>query len=139
MPPGKKFGGRDFKKGNPGGPGRRKGFSPIPPAIKEAKRLTAQLFQDTVNKLTSMSKDEIEEFIVSKDATMLDRMVAGQIKAAVSGKSTPVTLLLDRTVGPVKQQFHVQVDANLSDDINAMTDEQKTQYLAEIKDRMSGK
>lgn len=112
MPKGKKVGGRDFPPGVSGNPAGR---APVPPELKAAKKLTAQLFQDCVNKLTQMSMAEIKEYLKDPKCTSLEAMIAGQILAGVKGKTQPVNLLLDRTMGTLKQQVeHSGIPVNNS-------------------------
>jgi hypothetical protein len=131
MPPGKKFGGKDFKKGNPGGPGR----PPTSPELKAAKKLTAERFEECVHRLTAMSRDDLNKFINSPAASNLEIMIAGQIRAASQGKTTPISFLLDRTIGTVKHKLDLNVSGSLSHDLQSMTEEQKDALLAELESR----
>jgi hypothetical protein len=127
--------GRDFVKGNPGGPGRPK----IDPQLREAKKLTAALFQELVDKLSAMTHPDLKAYIASGRATMLELAIGGQLMAAMKGKSTPLTVLLDRTAGPVKRQVDLNVAGSISHELQDMTEEQKDALLAELEARTSGK
>lgn len=108
MAPGRKTGGRNFKPGvitNPAG--RPK----VPPELRELKRLNSVEFHETVVRLTRMTHQELQEYAKSGTATMLELMIVGQIQASVKGKTSPLSLLLERTVGPVKQI--VELSANV--------------------------
>lgn len=142
MPRGKKFGGRDFQ------PGHKKvgGRVAMSPELKAAKKFCKESFQQAVNKLTGMTLEELKAYVLETPgvtdpskpkATMLERMVAGQIQAAARGKTTPFSFLMDRMVGPVKQQVQMQVDTTLSQDLEAMSDEEKRRRLEELQARLT--
>jgi len=131
MPQYKKPGsGRDFKPGQSGNPNGRK---PLPKELKEAKKINATMFQEAVNKLAGMTMQALKEYVSNGSPTMLEMAIVGQLKAATSGKTSPLAFLCDRTIGPVQQQFKVQVDGGISVELDAMTEEQKKKYLEEIR------
>lgn len=136
MPRYKKPGtGKDFQPGNPGGPGR----TPVPPELKAAKKLTAQLFQDCVNKLTQMSVSEVRAYLKTEECTSLEAMIAGQIKAAMDGKSAPIGLLLDRTIGPIRHQFQVALSGDLEVRNSTLTKEQAEAEAEKILQRIKAR
>lgn len=134
MAKGKKTGGKNFEVGHPPMGGRPS----MPPELKEARKLTKQLFESAVTKLTSMSVPEINAYMKDPKCTSLEAMIAGQIRAAVNGKTSPIGFLLDRTVGPVKQQMKLEVEDSISKQLGAMTDEEKQQLIEEVQGELKG-
>jgi hypothetical protein len=128
MAKGKKTGGRDFLPGKPPGPGRPR----TPYELQEAKHLTKTLFDQHVTRLTKMSVAELNVYVKDPKCTSLEAMIVGQIRAAVNGKTTPIGFLLDRTIGPVKQQMTVEVEDSISNRLADMTDDQKMRLIEEV-------
>jgi len=81
----------------------------MPEEVKEAKKFTKALFLETLNKLMTMTREELEKHVRSKEATSLDLIVAGQIMAAAKGKTQPADFLFDRsTLGPVVKKHELE-------------------------------
>lgn len=134
---GKKTGGRNFKKGQSGNP---KGRTPIPPEAREALKIQRVLTKERINevfdRLTSMDFKEFVQLLDPKtgaNPNVLDAMVAGQIKAIIDGNSTPLALMLDRKIGPVKQK--VELSGTMSMRLEDMTPEEKLRRIEEIRAR----
>lgn len=134
MAHGKKTGGRDWAKGQSGNPAGSKTI--YPPEVKAAMKLTRNLFQDALNKLLEMGPRELKAYVTSDpNCTSLEAMIAGQIAAGISGKSQPVNLLLDRSIGPVKQV--IQVDSGLGRQIQDMTPEEKVALVEDMRELLN--
>lgn len=118
-----------FKKGCAGGPGR----NPAPPELRQAKKLTAVSFQRAVNKMTSMTDEEMQEYCRCGIASQLELMVVGQIYAAKSGKSNPFNLLLDRTIGGIVRQINLKTTGTITHQIARKTPEQRRARLMELE------
>ena len=106
MAKGRHTGAPKFEKGNPGGPGRPK----LPPELRQAKKLNAIEFEQAIANLTAMTREEVEQLIKHdkpRAATMMERMIVGQMSAATKGKTTPLAFLMDRTLGPVVKKVEV--------------------------------
>lgn len=134
MPRYKKPGtGRDFKPGHVANPSGR---PPTSPELKSAKKLTAQLFQDSVNKLTQMNIPDLQKYMHTAECSALEAMIIGQIQSAIKGKSTPIGLLLDRTIGPIQHQFKVAVSGDLEVRNATLTQEQADQETLKVLKRI---
>lgn len=113
MAKGKKTGGRDIQPGQILNPtGRPK----VDPQIKEIRKLTSVMFYETVQRMVSMTALELNEYLKTGKATTLETMIAGQIQAATKGKTTPISFLLDRTIGPVKQVVEMKGTVDVSEE-----------------------
>jgi hypothetical protein len=97
---GKKTGGKDFYKGQPGGPGR----PPLPEDIKKARELNKDELTRVLNDFIYLSKGEIEEKILNSSTPMLELLVASILKKGIDfGDHMRLSFLLDRLVGKVKE------------------------------------
>jgi ribosomal protein L29 len=93
-----------FKPGCAPGPGR----PPLPPGLKEARKLTKTLFEDIVHRLTAMTKDELNEYLRNSKTSVLEHMVGSIVREAYTrGDQTKLDFLLDRLVGKVSQQHEI--------------------------------
>jgi len=133
--------GKRFPKGVSGNPAGRPS---VPVELKESKRLTAQLFQDSLNKLATMTHDELVAFIGKPGdpkrpgdpkALVLEKIIAGQILAAMKGQTSAFSALLDRAaaIGPVTRK--VQIDQGIAKEFSEMTPEEKQKLLDEVEKR----
>ena len=136
MPPGKKFGGRDFPKGKPGGPGRPK----LLPEAVGLPRLDRDSYNRLLNKTLNYTQDQLKHVIKNdehfepdaegkpKKITMLEKWVATIVaKGSTLGDVTRIEALLNRAIGPVKQEIKHEGDVLL----------EKPQQLIQIAIQMS--
>ncbi len=97
-PPGS---GRDFKVGNPGGPGR----PPVPIELKEARKLNQVELELIMNKLMGLNVKELEDIKSASDTTAIVAMIASiMIVALKTGDQTRLDFLLNRLIGKVKEK-----------------------------------
>lgn len=75
MAKGSKSGGRNFKRGNPGGPGR----PVLPEHLKEARKLTRAVFVAAAETLLSMTQAEFASACEENGRTILEHMVCAVI------------------------------------------------------------
>jgi hypothetical protein len=100
---GKKTGGRDFQPGQSGNP---KGPAPLPEDIKAARKLTPLEFERAVNKFLFWSREAIEAAAKDTSLPALDAWVIRIIlKATVKGDERPMSFLLERLIGKVKERI----------------------------------
>lgn len=133
--------GRPFKPGQSGNPGGRK---PIPKAVREAKKLNAQAFEDAITLLTNMTSEELAKFVGSAkngikphaSCTMLHNMIAGQMLAAQKGNVAPLNFLADRTAGPVVKK--IEHSGTLSTSLAGKSIEEKLALVAAEEELLKG-
>lgn len=99
MAKGKKSGGRDFEPGNKLG----KGQPPLPPDLREVRKLGRSQVEAKLWDLISKTKRELGA-LISDDAPMIDRIIANVLlQAAENGDEKRLNWFLDRTIGKVTQ------------------------------------
>ena len=107
MARGKKTGGRDFQVGEVANPSGR---TPLPHALKEAKRFNKTTLEEIVNKYLWIPLDEL--IAASKDeklVTVESWMVAIIAKGRTTGEWSGFEWIAQRLVGKVKEQIeHTQ-------------------------------
>lgn len=87
-----------FKPGAKPGPGR----PPMSPELKESRKLTRTLFEEIVNRFTTMSKSQLTYHLQKPDTPALELMVGMVVREAiVKGDQARLNFLLDRLVGKV--------------------------------------
>lgn len=124
---GVKSGGRDFLPGNGGGPGR----PPKLPELKDAPRLDRDNYNRLLNQTLHMSKDELKKVLEDPNATMISKALASIVaKTTTLGDIHRLEALLNRAIGPVKQEIAVE---------NEYTFSNTPKELIEIALRMSEK
>lgn len=102
MATGKKTGGRDFKKGNPGRP---KGSVVVPKEIREMNRREVE---QLISKYFKMSREKLAKVAANKKTPTIDLMIIKIITTAINkGDQTRLNFLLDRTIGKVKDSVDV--------------------------------
>lgn len=101
-----KTGGRDFKKGNPGGPGRPR----LPPDIKGARAMNQLELERSINKMLFMTAEELQTLARDPDTALLDRMLASIcIKGVKEGSHAHLDFILNRTIGKVSEKVQHQI------------------------------
>ena len=99
---GKKTGGKDFKKGNPGRP---KGIKTVSPEVKEINRKEVEIL---ITSYFKMSLVELGEIAKDKTTPSKDLMVIKIITEAIkSGDQSRFNFLLERTIGKVKDSLDI--------------------------------
>lgn len=112
MARGRKTGGRDFQKGQPGGPGRPR----LPDDIKQSRALTKIELERILNKFMFLSIKEIDA--ISKDTTSIaiESVVASIVlKAVAFGDQQRLNFVLDRLIGKVKEVLDVNGKISLEE------------------------
>jgi hypothetical protein len=105
MAKGTKTGGKDFKVGHAGGPGRPK----LPDDLREIKKITPDFVHRLIAKFGRMDLEAIEKVVADKASTAFDVMIGMIIiKAVKDGDYKRLDFLFDRTVGKVLQQVQVE-------------------------------
>lgn len=103
---GKKTGGRDFKPGQaPKSPGRPS----IPTALRDTKLLSAEWFCTVANELFNMTDREFRRCMQDPQTNMFTLLIGAQMQAAIRGRTSAFSFLLDRAIGPVKRYVTVEV------------------------------
>lgn len=116
MAKGKKTGGRNFKPGNKGGPGR----APRTKAEKKLARMTKTQFENICFKLIRMTSSELEKHNIDRHTKVLEKMCGRIIERAYkSGDHIRLDFFLNRLFGKVKET--IQIDR---DPIRDMSDEE---------------
>jgi hypothetical protein len=106
---GRNGGGRNFKKGNPGGPGR----PPVLPELKGIEPMTKDTYSRLLNKTMSMSREELKAVLNDPNASVKDLALAAIASRAISnGDPQRWESILNRAIGPVKQE--ASVDATIT-------------------------
>jgi hypothetical protein len=106
MATGKKTGGRDFKKGQPGGPGR----PPIPQEVKALAKVSYAQFLAMVGNLGASNIEQVKERQADPATTMLELCVLKILENALTeGDPKYLTFITDRLYGRVKEQVEISV------------------------------
>lgn len=101
MAKGRKTGGRDFQKGQKGGPGR----PPVPDDIKAARALNTVEFERIANQYLYLSPYEIRLKLSDPSTTAIENAVGRIILQAITkGDQTRLQFFLDRLLGKVKEK-----------------------------------
>lgn len=101
MPKGVKVGGRDWKKGQSGNP---KGPTPLPPEIKEARKLNRVELEALFNKYLHATKEEMVAAKADPNTKAIELIVLSILIMGIQkGDERRLGFLLDRLLGPVKQ------------------------------------
>lgn len=136
MARGMKTGGRDFKPGHPYAGGR----PPLPPEVKEARKLTAaELIRELTRRLRN-NKGELEALIDNPETPMLTVIVCRVIKQAGDNGNIPsIELVLNRILGKVPDK--VEIDGNDDSESKPLTreelrDELKRRGLPDVFETM---
>jgi hypothetical protein len=99
---GKKTGGRDFKKGNPG---RLPGTVVIPKKILNLNRKEAE---EKISKYLKMTPVDLEKVSKNPETLAIDLLIISVIMHAMkTGDYTRLNFLFDRTIGRVKEKIDV--------------------------------
>lgn len=105
MPKGKKFGGRDWVKGQSGNPA---GKPPLPEDIKAARKLTAAEFERAVNQYLFQDRNAVAQAAANPQTPILELLITSIIHKAVSqGDEKRLAFLLDRILGKVANRIEI--------------------------------
>lgn len=105
MAAGKKTGGRNFKPGNAGGPGK----PPLPPELKEAKRLTKTEFERLANRFLWATAQELIAFEADASLTSVERLIVSILASGISdGDHARAEWFLNRLLGKVTDKVEVR-------------------------------
>lgn len=95
-----------FKAGESGNPGGRPA---LPEDVKRARNMNAIEFTRIINDFMRMSLDDVEKITKDNKETMLRKLLAHGFIHACAGNKTWADLILDRSVGPVKNELNLNV------------------------------
>lgn len=111
MPKGKKFGGRDWVKGQSGNP---KGSKPIPEDVKEARRLSQIEFDRACGKIFFMSVEELTLLVNNKKQTNVLEALVGKIllKGINESSKSELNYFIERFLGKVAEQHNFSGNLN---------------------------
>lgn len=99
---GKKVGGRDFQKGNPGGPGR----PPLLPQVEGLPRLSKDSYNRLLNQMLHLTKDQLQALVNDPAKPMIEKWLASiVVKGTVLGDTGRMESLLNRAIGPVPKEL----------------------------------
>ena len=102
MATGRKTGGKNFAKGNPGRP---KGTVVLPKKVKEMNRIEVEKL---ITKYMKMSRTGLAKVAKDLKTPTIDLMIIKIITTAINkGDYTRFSFLLDRTIGKVKESVDV--------------------------------
>lgn len=96
MPKGKKVGGKDWEKGQSGNPNGR---PPLPPDVREARRLTTEEFTKLANKYLYMTEEEITA-VLGGSPVLMEQIVA-KMALAAGENVQKADWFLNRLIGKV--------------------------------------
>ena len=103
MAKGKKTGGRDFKPGDP-----RAGRAPLPPELKDAKRLTKGMFEAMANRFLWMTPGELQAAHDDPKTPAIERLIISILAAGeADGDQARAEWFLNRLLGKVTDKVEV--------------------------------
>ena len=108
MPKGKKFGGKDWKKGESGNPNGR---PPLPPEVKAIRALTHAEIKEIGELILSCRQEDLERIVGDGEETVLRRWMAKvAARGASEGDMMKLNALLDRIVGSTPKELKVSAN-----------------------------
>lgn len=105
MSKGAKSGGRDFEKGNPGGPGT----PPLPEEIRKMATLTKKEALAILGEYLQKPYHQLEAILEDKSRRAFDHVTAAIITKAVEGDSRYLREMLDRLYGKVTDKIELSL------------------------------
>lgn len=109
MAKGKFTGGRQWR---PGESGNKRGGTPMPPDIREARKMTQYELERILNRYMDMHPTEVAAILESPPThlRMIELVVASIVfKAAQGGDPVRLDFLLNRTIGKIRERVEVDV------------------------------
>lgn len=97
---------KPFSKGVSGNPNGRPA---LPSDVLKARNMNAIEFTRIINDFMRMSLEDVEKITQDKSETMLRKLLAHGFIHACAGNKTWADLILDRSVGPVKNELNLNV------------------------------
>lgn len=126
MPRGKKYGGKDFPKGKSGNP---EGARKHNPELKKIRALTRESLAEIGSLVVNKKFDEIERIARDETKPALQVWIANIVRlGAIRGDDARLNNLMNRIVGPVKNEIDLKTDNPNSN----KSDEQILKELQEI-------
>lgn len=105
MAKGRKTGGKDFSQGVSGNPAGR---PPLPPDVREARKVNQVEFERVMNRLLYLTHSELDAVIQSPETVALEAMLAKMLAcAATFGDRQRIETILNRTIGKVVTKVEV--------------------------------
>lgn len=109
---GKKVIGKPFKKGNKFSKGR----PPISQEVKKIQQLTRENVIKTMNELSGLNIQELEEILKDRTKTVHELMLAKVIVEAIKrGDNQRIEWLYQRTIGKMREEVNHTVTHTLHD------------------------
>lgn len=121
---GKKYGGRDFKKGDP-----RCGRKPLPPEILKAKHLAHEDFLRTALTLFESKHSALQKILDDENEIVRIKIIAAVMHYALEGNMSAVNILFDRIYGKVPDRIEHSGTINQEDDLSKIPLEKLEQIL----------
>lgn len=103
---GKKTGGRNFKAGNPGGPGR----PALPGDVKAARALNKVEFTRIINKYLHCTPQDLNAALNDPSTPVIEGIVCKiLIECGLKGDTIRLAFLIERILGKVKDEVEVSL------------------------------
>jgi hypothetical protein len=98
-----------FKPGKSGNPSGRPA---LPPEVRKSLRLTNEEFVRVASEYMLLTREEINKRVAEPTASVVELLVGNLIDSAITPRTDDylraLSLLLDRTIGKVKETLEVQ-------------------------------
>ncbi len=100
--------GRQFQKGQSGNPnGRPK----LPQEVREARLVTAAKFEEVIHKYMGATLEELQKASKDKTTPAVDHIVIKLLELSIrNGDTQRLNLLLERTIGKVKDKLEINAN-----------------------------
>ena len=95
-----------FKKGESGNPSGRKR---VPEHIKKASKLTQHQLRKELSEFLLANERQVKEIANDEEAPVIRRILAKTCLSALKGNEKCTLLLLERTVGRVRETLEIQM------------------------------
>jgi len=99
--------GKPFEPGHAPIPGA--GRPPMPPEVREARKMNSAEVARVINRLINLSEAEVQAIQDDKAAPMLDRMIAGIVLvSSLKADFFRLNFLFDRGIGRVTEKLKIE-------------------------------
>lgn len=105
-----KSGGKNFQKGQPGGPGAPK----LPEDIKQARKLNSIEAERILNKFLDLDLNQLVAFVNNKSNNVHELLVARILAEAIKkGDHSRLEWIYQRLLGKIKEKVEMDINNNL--------------------------